>query len=72
MNNDDDVAGSMTSTEGGRKMDFNKEQLGNAPDEKYQHSDGNSNVTERRYLQPSKAELWICVTDAGIVIAERQ
>jgi hypothetical protein len=62
----------MTSTDGGRKIDFNLVQLSNAPEAMYQHTENGANVTERRHRQSSKAELWICLTEEGIVIVVRQ
>jgi hypothetical protein len=62
----------MISTDGGRKRDFNRGQSLNAPEARYQHFEEISKVIERRYVQCSKAELWICLTDAGIVIAVRR
>jgi hypothetical protein len=62
---------SMTSTEGGRKNDRNPEQFVNAANAIYQHCEGDSNVTDDKELQSAKALRWICLMDAGIVIALR-
>jgi hypothetical protein len=61
----------MTSIDGGRKMGVNRAQFVNAPEQIYQHSDGNSNVTRQSDSELWNVELWICLTDAGIVIAAR-
>jgi hypothetical protein len=44
-----DRAGSMTSTDDGRKTVFNRAQAENASEARYQHWDGNSKVNERRH-----------------------
>jgi hypothetical protein len=62
----------MISIDGGRMMDSSRVQPENAPEAIYQHSDGNSNVTERRHSQLQKAEFWICLTEEGIVIVARE
>jgi hypothetical protein len=62
----------MTLTDGGRTSESNNRQLANASNAINQHCEADSNLTQRRDLHSLKAESWMALTEAGIVIIERQ